>query len=467
MAEDPPVTYELIFSESNWTKLQSHLFPGDGDEHGAVIAAGVARSGSRVRLLARHLFLAKDGVDYVPGRRGYRMPTGEFVRDCALFCRDEELAYLAVHNHRGRDYVRFSTDDMQSHERGYPALRDIVCGQIVGGIVFAENAVAGDLWLSDSRAELNCARIVGRNIQVFYPNPQRSTGRTSPTFDRQARAFGDRGQELLRVQRIGIIGLGGVGSILCEYLARLGVGNLVLVDPDRLDITNISRVVGSTESDARADPAEYKVSIAKREALRGNPSIQISTYPCSVVDQNAAEAIASCDYIFLAADSMQARLLFNSVVHQYLVPGTQLGSKIMIGRSSGDVGQVFSVIRPVNPGHGCLWCNGLINTAGLQSEAISAEERRAQRYVDEEDVVAPSVITLNAVAASFAVNNYLFSLLGLRDLATQDDYVYIEPTSGSVRVDEPRADHACTECSATRAGRFARGDSRVLPVRSC
>jgi len=64
-------------------------------------------------------------VDYVAGQRGYRMLTAAFVRDQALFCRDEQLAYLAVHNHFGEDHVAFSGDDLRSHERGYPALRDL------------------------------------------------------------------------------------------------------------------------------------------------------------------------------------------------------------------------------------------------------------------------------------------------------------------------------------------------------
>src|SRR2546430_7989073 len=89
-------------------RLTAHLFPGDGDEHGAVIAAGMVATGRGVRLLARDLFLAEDGVDFVPGRRGYRMLTAEFVRDKIRYCRDERLAYLAVHNHGGSDHVDFS-----------------------------------------------------------------------------------------------------------------------------------------------------------------------------------------------------------------------------------------------------------------------------------------------------------------------------------------------------------------------
>jgi hypothetical protein len=137
--------WRVILPQRLYARLHSHLFPGDGDEHGAVIAAGIATSDRGIRLLARDLFLAQDCKDYVPGKRGYRMLKADFVADCIQHCHAQRLAYLAIHNHRGRDRVGFSADDFRSHERGYPALLDVAQGQPVGALVFAENAVAGDI----------------------------------------------------------------------------------------------------------------------------------------------------------------------------------------------------------------------------------------------------------------------------------------------------------------------------------
>jgi hypothetical protein len=67
------------------------------------------------------------------------------VRDAAVRARDQQLAYLAVHNHPGETTVRFSDIDLASHEQGYPALRQIT-GQVTGGVVLTSQAAAGDLW---------------------------------------------------------------------------------------------------------------------------------------------------------------------------------------------------------------------------------------------------------------------------------------------------------------------------------
>ena len=186
--------------------LRGHLFRSDRDEHGAVVGAAVVATGRGARLLGRRLFLAKDGVDYLPGQRGHRVLTADFVRRCALACADEGLAYLAVHNHGGSDIVAFSSVDMASHRRGYPAIVDILNGPPAGGLVFAERAVAGDIWVSAAeQLVLDHTVVVGRSHQRLYPCPQRPADAT-PEYDRQVRLFGERGQDILSGQKVAVIG---------------------------------------------------------------------------------------------------------------------------------------------------------------------------------------------------------------------------------------------------------------------
>lgn len=474
--------WTLIVPADLMSHLEGHLFPGDGDEHGAVIAAGLVETERGTRLLARDLFLAKDGIDYVPGQRGYRMLTASFVRDKVLYCRDERLVYLAIHCHGGTDRVGFSGDDLASHERGYPALLDVARGQPVGALVFARNAVAGDIWLpGGERVALTSARVVGRATRSLYPEPPPKPPRCGPAYDRQARLFGDKGQAILSDLKVGIIGAGGAGSLLVEYLSRVGVGHLIVADPDRLEESNLPRVVGSSAwnvlpwlTDGRRPGwmrrigerlSAKKVRIAERVAKRANPRIRFEGIDGNIVDETVAHRFVDCDYLFLAADSMQARLVFNSLVHQYLIPGVQVGAKVLVDKATGDILDVFSVFRPVTPDSGCLWCNEVISSAKLQEEALTKEERRAQNYVDDPDVKAPSVITMNAVATSLAANDFLFAVTGLLEGAATGDYIRALPRMRDFRFDQPRKSHDCIECGPGEGSRLARGDSYRLPIR--
>ena len=296
--------------------LQEHLFPGDSDEHGAVILAGTCESERGLRLVARELHLAKDGVDYVPGKRGYRMLKAEFIQGLILRARDKRLAYLAIHNHGGTDSVGFSEPDMASHERGYPALLDIARGMPVGALVFARSAVAGDLWLPGCRrTRLSQATIIGHRRQLLFPMPEKRVAAVG-MYERQSSLFGDAGQDLLRRTRVGIIGLGGAGSILAELLGRLGVGEFVLADPDRAEETNLPRLIGARRRDAILPtwvPSVFatrlrstKVRIAARNIRRANPKARIKALARNFLDDDIAVRFTDCDFLFLAADTMGA-----------------------------------------------------------------------------------------------------------------------------------------------------------------
>jgi hypothetical protein len=455
-----------------YKEIQAHLF-GDGRPHGGVLFAGVSEEGGARHLLGREFVPAKDDVDYLPGRgRGHHRLAATFLRDAALRAGIERTALLAVHGHGGSHTVGFSGDDLASHERGYPALRDIVDGPPVGALVFAQGAVAGDIWTDRDRSLVRQLTVVGARMGFIRPEPIAAAS-IDARYDRQARLFGDVGQAILSGMTVGVIGAGGMGMLLVEYLSRLGVGQLVVIDPDRIEITNVARMPGSRRSDARMlfqaprfparlrelgrRTAKPKVELASRLAHQANPLVRVNSVFGDVREPALAGKLLGCDFLFLAANSDQVRLLFNAICQQYLIPGIQVGAKVGIDPATGDVLRVHSVARPVYPRSGCLWCNGLISPGRMANEAASPTQRRAQRYVDDPDVPAPSVITLNATAASVAANDFLFTVTGLTAAEAPLDYLRQHPIDRDVAFDRPRRDEDCPECSM--GGRFARGTS--------
>ncbi|MDX2600281.1 ThiF family adenylyltransferase [Streptomyces caniscabiei] len=178
-----------------------------------------------------------------------------------------------------------------------------------------------------------------------------------------ARLLGDRGQETLARLRVAVVGLGGVGSILVEELARLGVGDLVLIDNETVDATNLPRLLAAE----RSDIGSPKTDVAARNATRANPQIRLTTVPRRVEDPEALRELVLCDWIFLAADSHSARHWVNAAVHEFLMPATQVGVKILVS-PDGDVGQIHTATRLLVPGIGCMWCNGLIDPPNSPSK---------------------------------------------------------------------------------------------------
>lgn len=449
----------INIAESHYDQLIEHLFPGDDDEHGAVLRAGLCMDGNQVRLLVRDVVPAQEGTDYVPGRTGYRALHPTFIHKHIVACRNERLVYLAVHNHHADEHVSFSQIDLSSHEQGYPALLDIAEGMPVGALVLGKRSMEADIWMPDGkRLRLTECRIIGQTIRCISSSPSRIPHTVDPSVDRQIRMFGKAGQERLSRATVAVLGLGGIGSIVAEYLARLGVGRLLLVDPDRIEDTNLSRVVGSTWSDV--DLGSLKTTIAARhiaEIRHDAPAIELAA---DVAKSSVANQLRACDFLFLAADSMRARLLFNALVHQYLIPGVQLGAKISAD-PNGELEDAMSVVRQVRPGLGCLWCNQLIDPTQLAIESKTDDERKAQAYgVDEPN---PSVIAMNGVSAAHAVNEFLFDFLALRPPGGAVEYRHFHFLIEAMMRVLPRNDVACTECGKEPPSRFGRGDAVALP----
>lgn len=470
-------------TSTQWATLADHLFLGDGAEHGAVILAGAADGGTGLRLIAHEVLLATDGTDYTTSPDGYWRLSADFIAKAIDRAAVSGLAYIAVHCHGGHTSVALSAQDRRSQARTYPALLDILDGTPVVGAVFTTGAAAGDVWLPDrSTTTLDRVVVTGNDRRVLTPTRPRSTPAVDGQFGRQALLYGRRGQQVLAGLTVAVIGCGGIGSLLIELLARLGVGHIIAVDDDRVEVTNLSRLTGSRRLDAmewftrEGRPnflrrfgrrfARRKVDVAARVARRANRRCKVTRIEGDVATEDVARRLRHVDHIFLAADTYRARLVVNALAFQYGIPGVQLGAKVRTRKTDGSIIDVYSVTRPFGPERGCLMCNGLIPPDKLRDEAFAERQREAQRYIDDDEVVAPSVITLNAVAAAHAVDEFMFHATGLPrvdDGSTGHFVTYRTTTSGVERM-APRTDATCLECGDSHVSRRARGDSASLPA---
>jgi ThiF family len=485
------ISVEVRARQDDWELLSRTLFPGDNDEHGAALLCGWVQTTGGQRLLVREVVPAVDGIDYVPGTRGYRHLTGEFVTRQLRKARDLGLVYLAVHNHGGDGYVAFSDPDLLSHERAYPTLLS-VSGNPVGALVLSRDAVAGDIWLPDgTREEVATTSVIGEGLRRLTPSsisPASSVdhwGAVQPVYGRQSLMFGAAGQHLLGALRVGVVGAGGVGMLIIQALARLGVGEFVIIDPDVVSLSNLSRLPEALLRDASGRFGNgtlgrvlrrfgfgkpiSKVDLAQRIITHANPYARVTSLAADVANDSVAKELRSCDFIFLAADTMLSRDVVNQVAYQFLVPTLQVGSKVLINKSTGVVEDVYAVVRSLGTARGCMRCNGLVNVSKLTEETLgSDEQRRNQRYVDDPEVVAPSVITLNAMGVGWAVNDFMQYATGIGRPATGFRVLRSNPVGVNgqqLTLQTPHVDPDCHVCGKNPYSALARGDSIELPTR--
>jgi sulfur-carrier protein adenylyltransferase/sulfurtransferase len=119
--------------------------------------------------------------------------------------------------------------------------------------------------------------------------------------------FGVEGQLRLKRGSVLVVGAGGLGCPMLLYLAAAGVGRIGIIDPDRVDDSNLQRQVLYTTDDI----GEYKAEAAKKRLLALNPHIEIETYTFGLTSANALTIIDLYDIVADGTDNFPTRYLVN------------------------------------------------------------------------------------------------------------------------------------------------------------
>ncbi len=181
------------------------------------------------------------------------------------------------------------------------------------------------------------------------------------------------GQEKLLASRVMVVGLGGLGSPVALYLAASGVGNLVLVDDDRVELSNLQRQIAHS-SDAIG---QWKVESAKTSAQALNPGTEITTINTRLDEPQLRENLANTDVIVDCTDNLATRLMINRCSYQACVP-------LVSAAAIGTEGQLMVVdSRQASACYRCLY----------------NENSDAQLNCAESGVLAPLVGVMGAMQA--------------------------------------------------------------------
>jgi hypothetical protein len=389
------------------------------------------------------------------------------------------FAILKIHSHPG-DYRRFSSVDDASDREFFGAVaswlddEERIHGSAVmlpDGRLFARTMtsdgafhaietvqVAGeDLWVW-AASEIDNDRAPGGIV------PTKPAIHTSDQTLRTAQAFGSGTVAQLARLSIAVIGASGTGSPTVEMLARLGVGELVLVDDDRIEEKNLGRILNAAKADVPVDgrPGALKVDVLARAVRAMGLGTRVVPIPCSLWDADVVRRVSQCDVVFGCMDSYDGRDLLNRLAAYYVLPYFDVGVRLDAdGR--GGVDQICGTIHYLQPDGSSLISRGVITRDQVRAAALKRanptayrEQVRAKylRGIREE---RPAVISVNMLLASLGVNELLARLHGYRDDGNANFASYGISLTQARLIFEP--DQA--PCPAL-AGKVGRGDTRPL-----
>ena len=171
------------------------------------------------------------------------------------------------------------------------------------------------------------------------------TQTSSPDYSRQMALpeVGAVGQQRLRSAKVAVIGAGGLGVPVLQYLAGAGVGELVIVDGDRLEASNLHRQTWY----ALADCGEMKANLAARRVQALNPTVKTTAHSERLTATSADALLQGCDLILDCTDNFTSKFLLNDLAHR-------LGTPVILA----SVHQYEGQLQLVDPARGtsCLRC---------------------------------------------------------------------------------------------------------------
>jgi hypothetical protein len=339
------------------------------------------------------------------------------LRELFRLCDEESLVFGFAHNHPGGP-ADFSDVDDENENTLLSAIKNRNGSKVhIVALLWSQG-----IWKARVRSgEIPQSPEPARHVIVVDQPLKIHLNDPSPKDDellaRQAAAFGQPFVAQLRSLRVAVIGAGGTGSSVITLLSRSGVGEIIIIDGDNLERSNLNRVRGTGTSDVGKNKA-----MLLKEFVSGLAISVSAEAVCNYVDLDplAIDALASCDIVFGCTDDQIGREVLNAALYIYSQVYIDMG---LGGQVSQDAegrpylryhfGRVSTILPEIGE---CLFCQGVLKDARIryqyamrENSQLSAEDAR-ERYLEHGGEQAPGVGPFTSAIADYGVAT-LFDLV--------------------------------------------------------
>lgn len=245
------------------------------------------------------------------------------------------------------------------------------------------------------------------------------------SIQRRVARVGPQGQKRIGEAKAVVVGVGALGGTIASLLVRGGIGEILLIDDDRVEKGNLHRQILFTEADARAN--KTKVKAAERTLTEASSLVSIKTRAERLEDANAVEILKGASIVLDATDNLSTRFVINTTCVALGIPWIY-----------GGVVATMGMVMPVVPAQGgaCLRC---------LFEPPKGEEEAAIPSTATHGVIgpAPAAIAALQVGAAFRI------LVG--DFAPPTQLWSIDVWQGTSDVVTVNRSDSCPLCGAGKS----------------
>lgn len=426
--------YTLTLQENHLDTLKKLVLQSDGKERPCIMLCGVSHikndpwdGGAEMRFLSRMIIPLPEAGILENSAEHVSWDTTAF-RNAMKQAKEEDLAICLVHSHPEK-LPKFSAIDDENELDLFSAMYKRSGSANVGlSLILTSD---GKLVATVCTANLvyhpiKLIRVFGNRFTFFYK--EKNDSFTREEFSRQALALGPALNTDLAQLRIAVVGCGATGSATAHLLTRLGVGQILLIDKDQVERSNLSRLYGATGADA--DLGSYKAEVLAKYLAGVGMGARVRFANTWVGDESCRDAVKACDLIFSCTDDNSGRIYLNRISYFYITPVIDMGISIdpmpppEIGMYAAQ-GR-FTVLQPSAR---CLICRKTVDQKLAQEEQLKRndpegfERLKEEAYVTGSGNPSPAVITFTSEVATMSANELINRMVGFKKQGAQNHVV--------------------------------------------
>lgn len=351
-------------------------------------------------------------TDILPPRRAERSLhgnasfSGSYLSRATRSAMERGQGLVFMHSHPSPGWQDMSGPDIHAERDRIADTARATGKPLVGMTVGTDEHWSARFWKEGSAGKTKhwCkkVRVLDENRLVIWRQPT-TEARDRRKQRRTIDSWGERKQRDLEALRIGIVGLGSVGSVVAEGLARIGVRELVLIDDDLVEEHNLDRLLNAHKRDigrAKTDVAEKAI----RRASTAN-GIAVINHRKKVQHREAYAAAKDCDILISCVDSPVARDLLNRTAYRDGIPVVDGGVEIRKDPRTGNMNAARWKAHVVSPHTQCLRCKEQYTSSDVMLELDGSWED--PNYIKDGDVGgqgAENVFCLSLATGSELLN---------------------------------------------------------------
>lgn len=353
------MNYSVAFTSEIDRNLRAHLLRSDGQEDLCYALWFPGQGANRHTALICESVLPNEGERHLHGNAS---TTADYLGRAIELASAKGAGIAFLHSHPHPGWQGMSLDDIATEKRQAVTAKAATGLPLLGLTLGTDGAWSARFWIKTApktyeRYWCESVRVIGAaGLEVTFADSLLPPSQFREELIRTVSAWGTSAQEKLARLTFGVVGVGSVGSVVAECLARIGVQRIKLIDYDCVERHNLDRLLHANLHDAAVGRRKVDVigKAIQKSATAAHASIE--SHPLAITEIDGFKEALDCDILFSCVDRPWARHVLNYIAYAYLIPVIDGG--ILIRMRNDRLRHASWKSHAIYPGTRCLQCLG-------------------------------------------------------------------------------------------------------------